>query len=409
MPSAFESLLRKEVQQFIRDHENDDEQALLLKHKTILGLPASLIATQIADRRKARFKLPTFYQAQNILFPPSVNLEQCSSETTAKYKADEMSSINFLPRRQVRVLDLTGGFGVDTFFFSKVFEHVDYVEPSRDLFNMVNHNHSALGAKNISHHNTTAEEFLRSTNEYFDLVYIDPSRRKSNQKVFKLADCDPDVVSLLDLIFSKTNNLLIKASPLHDIHQGIRELNCVKKVFVVAVNNECKELLYLCGKNFLAEPPISAVNLAQHKSEFSFLFSEENNLMVSFSDPQRYLYEPNAAILKAGAFKLIAEKFGIQKIEKNTHLYTSKSLIPDFPGRTFEMRGEVKPESKALFFPSGIANVFTRNYPLSPAEIKRKYRLHDGGDEDYLIGFSGVKKKYMLAAKRIFIQPSDSA
>ncbi|MCI0751884.1 MAG: SAM-dependent methyltransferase, partial [Flammeovirgaceae bacterium] len=209
MPSAFESLLRKEVQQFIRDHENDDEQALLLKHKTILGLPASLIATQIADRRKARFKLPTFYQAQNILFPPSVNLEQCSSETTAKYKADEMASIiSLIQGKQRGVLDLTGGFGVDTFFFSKAFQPVDYVEPFVDLFEIVKHNHATLGAKNIFHYNTTAEKFLKSTEHRYSLIYIDPSRRKSNQKVFKLADCDPDVVSLLDLIFSKTNNLL---------------------------------------------------------------------------------------------------------------------------------------------------------------------------------------------------------
>ncbi len=406
-----ENILRPEIQQFIRDHENEDAKVLVLKQSEILGVPAALIAEQISGRKKAKDKLPTWYQTKKIVYPPTLNLEQCSSEQTAAFKAKILCGSN-----SHKIADLTGGFGVDTFYFSKCCNEVHYVEPNNGLFEIALNNFKQLGGK-VTGHNQTAEGFVHkgareggslrlsdSAVKFFDAFYIDPSRRKSTQRVFKLADCAPDITSLQDLLFSIAPKILIKTSPLLDIRQGLSELRNVKKVFVVAVKNEVKELLFLCEKGFDEEPIIEAVNLFENKPNetFSFLSSEEKNLDISFGGPQQYLYEPNAAILKAGAFKTISKKFSLTKIHPNTHLYTSESLMKDFPGRIFEIEAFVKPVKKELlnYFPDGKANITTRNYPLSPEQLKKKTGLRDGG-EKFLIGFSREGKKFLVVGVRL--------
>ena len=407
-----QELLRQELQEFIRQHEADDYKKLLLKHGTILGVAFSLIADQISGRRKAKLKLPSWYQTKNIIYPPSVNLEQCSSEATAKFKVEIVKqnpgdSFN-------KAVDLTGGFGVDSFFLGSAFKEVHYVEPDENLVEITRHNHKTLQApdiqhpvSSIQHHHTTAEQFLNTTSNHFDLVYIDPSRRsKGNQKIFRLADCVPDITLLQDVIFEKTETLLVKASPMLDLQQGIKELKHVAKVFVVAVDNECKEVLFLCRKGHLTEPIIEAIDLKSSRNQallsFDFLASEEKNATTEFSNPLHYLYEPNAALLKAGAFKLVAQRFSIKKLQQHTHLYTSESKVADFPGRIFEIEALTKPDAKIVshYFPEGKANVVTRNYPLSPEELKKKTGLTDGG-EKFLIGFSGVKEKFVAVCRRI--------
>lgn len=403
--SVLKDLLLPEVQKFIRDHEHDDERDLVLRHKEILGVPSAIIAEQIAGRRKAKEKLPLYYQTPGIVYPPAINLEQTSSEQTAHLKSSLITEALAAhgDKRLARAIDLTSGLGIDTYFLSRIFTHFDAVEPNPALLKIAQHNHQQLGAKNIHHHNTTAEAFLAQLNKKVNLIFIDPSRRTSNKKVFTLTDSEPDIVSLQHVIFEKTCNLLVKASPLLDITLALKALDFVKSVYVVAIDNEVKELLFLAEKDFKSEPLIHSVNLLKQRHDsFSFLLTDEAATITKFSDPLTYLYEPNAAILKAGAFKTIARRFNLSKIQSSTHLYTADHLAEDFPGRIFLIEARVKPDAKSLkpFFPEGKANVTTRNYPLTVEELKKKTGLKDGG-EKFLIGFSGVKEKFLVAARRV--------
>jgi hypothetical protein len=393
-------ILSADVQQFIREHENDDERKLLLKHSSLFGLPATMVIQQIVGRRKAKEKLPTFYHTPGIIYPPGINLEQSSSEQTAKFKIQAIESL-FSERN--RMIDLTGGFGVDSFFFSRIFSSVDYVEPNAPLLDIVRQNHHRLGAENIRHHATSAEAFLHELNDRVDLMYIDPSRRTENRKVSSLVDSVPDVVALQPGIFAKTDHLLLKASPLLDLSAARKSLSNVKRIFVVSVNNECRELLFFCEHRFVGEPLISAVNIADHAAEtFEFTSSKESSIDLPFADPKVYLYEPNASILKAGGFKSVAIDYQLDKIQVNTHLYTSSGLREDFPGRIFRIEAFVKPSPKELrnFFPEEKTNITTRNYPLTVAELRKKTGLKEGG-EKFLIGFSGQREKFLVAASRV--------
>ncbi len=397
-------LLSAEVQSFIHQHENDDVKQLVLKYKFIHGIPTNIIANQLSGRKKAKEKLPTYYHAQNIIYPPGINVEQSSSEQTAEYKAN-IFALYGDSLKDKSIVDLTGGLGIDSFYFSKIFNTVKYLDPNAKLLEITQHNHQQLGADNIEYSNTTAEEFLAKPEHKFDFAYIDPSRRASgNQKVHSLNDCEPNIVQLQDVIFKKADCLMIKASPLFDIQQGLKELKFVQKVFVVSVANECKELLFLARKNFVAEPEILAVNIFSNNriDTFSFQFSMERETEILFAEPLNYLYEPNASILKAGAFKTLSERFNLKKLHPSTHLYTSNNLVENFPGRIFKIEAIVKAHPKILkeYFPEGKANIITRNYPLSVEELKKKSGLKNGGDK-FLIAFSGMKAKYLVVASRL--------
>jgi hypothetical protein len=394
---VFKIIVQNDFQKFIQENEYADEKNLLLKHKTFLGVPATIVANQIVGRRKSKTKLPTFYQTPGIVFPAATNLEQCSSEKAAEYKTTLLKSA--LPENTSSLLDLTGGFGVDSFFLSKIFSRVDYVEPAHELLEIAKHNHTQLLALNINHHATTAEDFLQAASK-FDVIYVDPSRRKSSQKIFKLAECEPNVVALNEKLFDHTDHLLIKASPLLDIQQGLRELRFVKTVFVVAVENEVKELLFFCVNGFSAEPEIRAINLSDSETTFSFLLSEEKKAETAYAEPLAFVYEPNASLLKAGAFKKIALDWGVFKIDRNTHLYTSNTFIKEFPGRTFQLMQPFEPRLSQQLFPDGKVNVISRNYPLTPDALKKKYKLNDGG-ELFLLAFSSPGQKHLWCAKKV--------
>jgi len=394
-----ERIASAEVQEYISSHQDVDEKKLLLQRSEILGLPSSLIAKQIAIRRKAEIKLPLFYNTKGIIYPPSLNWEQCSSEATGNFKAEIIS--REIDNGKMKVADLTGGFGIDSFCFSKKVELVDYNEPDFGLLNIAKHNHSLLGSNNIQHHQTKAEDFLNQKQLKYNLIYLDPSRRDSHsKKVFRLADCVPNVSVLLPEILKSTEFVLIKAAPLLDIQQGLKELSHVKKVIVVSVSNDCKELLFLLQNGFSGEPIIETYNLDKFgtvKQSFAFTFNEERNTNSDFSEPLTYLYEPNASILKAGAYKTIGKKFDLLKLHVNTHFYSSNVLIENFPGRVFKIdQLEFDPKISA----ERKANVVTRNYPLTAEELKKKLKLGDGG-EKYVIGFSSVKKKYVAIATRL--------
>lgn len=395
MDKPFNHLLSDLVQSFIKDHEKDDEKILVLKHKEIHGIPSAFIAQQIAGRRKAKSKLPQFYNTKNIVYPPQINMEQCSSEKTAQFKASIISG--------KLAADLTGGFGVDSYFLSKKFTNVFYIEPDEQLAEIAKHNHSTLAAQNIHYEICNAESFIYSAVDYFDLIYIDPSRRNSAlKKVFRFSDCSPDITQLLPVLTKKTDSLLIKASPLMDIKQGLNELGFVNKVYVVGFDNECKEILF-----FIREQPVDAIieviDLSEeNEKKVTFTYSEESQSEITYSDPREFLYEPSAMMLKAGAFKLITKRYSLAKLSPNTHLYTADRVVENFPGRIFKVEDFIKSDRKSVLkvLPEGCANVISRNYPLSPDQLKKKLGIKDGGVH-FIIAFSGQDKKFLALTKRV--------
>ncbi|MCS6973046.1 MAG: class I SAM-dependent methyltransferase [Cyclobacteriaceae bacterium] len=398
-----ERLTSTEVVRFIQENEQLDEKAFLLKHPTYLGLPSTLLAEQIQGRRKAKTKLPSWFHKQGIIYPPLVSLEQCSSERTAQYKCER---IRHFTGYQItgRAVDLTGGFGVDSYFISKIFSSVDYVEPDLRLLEISRHNHRCLGATNIFYHHSTAEDFLLSDNGPYNLILADPSRKSAHRsKIVKLQDCRPDVIKLQRHIYERSDLFVLKASPLHDIKEALRQLGYITEVNAVAVNNEMRELLFMGLKSHKDEPVIRAVNLGDEGiEEFCFTFKEEEQAISHFSGPLTFLYEPNRAILKAGAFRLISMRFGLHKLHPNTHLYTSHHEVPDFPGRIFKVKQDVSSarQNDSFHFSQKQANIIIRNYPATVATLTKKLKITEGGTE-YLIACTSVEKKHLLLAERL--------
>lgn len=396
-----QNLLIEEVQHFIYAHENTDVRTLMLQQKSVAGVPTADLVVQISGRQKAREKLPLFYTTKKILYPPSLNLEQCSSEATAHFKKEIL--ISLFSEQRPSLADVTGGFGIDSFFLSQCASALVHVEPDSQLQALARHNHAVLGASGIIYANTTAEQFLVSAR--FDVIYLDPSRRQGSNKVIALTDCMPDVITLQDSIFDRADYMMVKTSPLLDISNTVNALKFVKEVFVVSVGNECKELVILSKKHFHGEPTITAVDLLDNGSRntsFTFTALGERTATVRFSDADDYLYEPTAAILKAGAFKSVAQKFDLGKLAPSTHLYTADHLVENFPGRIFRVVKELRSDPREIqeALPGGKANIITRNYPLTPADIKKKLKIKDGG-HDYLLAFSGRQSKHLMLCLRI--------
>lgn len=354
-------------------HKPLSEIALLLsKHPE---LDKHFILNQINGLQKAKLKIPSFYQNKAIVYPIGLSMEQCSSEQTALFKSQLVKGIS--------VIDLTGGFGVDAYFFSKQFEKVSYVEQNQELFEVVQHNFKVLNAP-IQCYQNSCEDFLDKNTQCFDLAYIDPSRRDESKRVFKLAECTPNVIELLPQLLKTAKQIIIKTSPLLDIKQTLNDLQLVSKVWVIAVNNDCKEVLYLVENSKNENPEIVAVNLSKNTSTFSFNYENETNTAVDFSAPLSYLYEPNASVLKTGGFKSISAQFKLFKLATNTHLYTSNNLIHDFPGRAFKITQALEYNEK-IVKALGLkkANISTRNFPDGIEQIKKRLKITDGGN-DYI-------------------------
>ncbi len=380
--------------EFIQEHQTKKlpEIALLLSKQP--DLDKEFIFNQINGIQKAKNKLPEFANTEGIIFPTKLSFEQCSSEQTANYKNIILRHFGLDP--ESNIIDLTGGFGIDSYYFSKQFKHLTYIEPNKELFGIVEQNFKTVGTNNITTINATCEEFLKDNQQIFDLAYIDPSRRNENQKVYLLADCTPNIVELQKDIFKIAPKILVKTSPILDIKQSIKELNTVSEIWVISVNNECKEVLYLLENKPTINPTINTINLEQNAQEYSFDFKTEESTTAEYSHPLNYLYEPNASILKAGAFKSIAKAYALKKIAPNTHLYTSFGLADNFPGRTFTIEQTIPYQPKA-FKKLGIkkANVSCRNFKDSVEQVKKKLNLKDGG-EQYVFGVIDKEGKPIL-------------
>lgn len=371
-----EKLLANEVQQFILDNEHTDPFELSLKHKSLFGLPTQVIADQIAARKKAKTKLPEWYNTKEIIYPPSLSMEQCSSQITAIHKQQVIQGNT--------LIDLTGGTGVDTLYLSKVFEKVTYVEQNEELCEIARHNFKVLGAANITVVHADSEEFIKSYDKKSDAIFIDPARRdNSNKKVFMWSDCEPNIIGLQSKLLGVANQVLIKASPLLDLSAGSKDLHHISTTHVVAVKNECKELLYLLDKNSQTKT-IQTSNYTSENNIESFDFSvvEEQSANANYAAPQALLYEPNSSVLKSGAFKILCDRFGISKLHLNSHLYTSQTFVTDFPGRSFYIKNVVKYNKKELLklLPNKKANITVRNFPEDVAAIRKKTGIKAGGN-----------------------------
>ena len=381
-------ILNTKVQDFINAYLKSDITKLILKGSPFANISIQEIAEQISAKVKCEKKLPIWFSAENIYFPNRLNIEQTSSEITAKYKANLVSGES--------LIDITGGFGVDAYFFSQKVKNVTHCELNEELSNIVSHNLTPLKIENISTHLGNGIDYLKNTTEKYDWVYTDPSRRNDAKgKVFLLEDCLPNIPENLDDLFEKSENILIKVSPILDISSAINELKFEKEIHIVAVNNEVKELLFLLEKNYNSDVQIRTINFNKKENQI-FNFNLYESINATYAEPKKYLFEPNSAILKAGGFNNISNQLNIDKLHQHSHLYTSNELL-NFPGRSFEIKHCISYDRKQLkkLIPSKKANITTRNFPETVAQIRKKTKLKDGGNQ-YLFFTTDVNNKHIV-------------
>lgn len=381
-----ENILNKDIQDFINANLTTDLHSLLLKKSPFPDVTMQEIVQQIKGRQVAAKKFP-FLLREHIIFPPNLNLEQTSSQATAEYKARSLRGNLFL--------DLTTGFGIDAYFLSQNFDDVTLVEQNSQLIETVIHNWNILGRK-ATFFNQNLEDFLKENKKAFDVVYMDPARRDLNKnKVFLLEDLSPNLLEIQDKLLKISSQTIIKLSPLIDLKYLISVLENISKIEIIAVKNEVKEvLIYMDSKQNSAKILCRCINLESGDSPFEFFFGDEESAAAIYSEPEKYLYIPGNAVLKSGAFNLISERFNIKKFHPNTHLYTSNEFVEDFPGRVLETEA-VDPKSVKK---GEQYNIISRNYPLKPEDIKKKYKLKDGGNQ-YLIFTQSQKGKIILKSK----------
>ena len=387
----------------LREHLHDDVQQLALQRNRFPQLSDAdfrFLLQQIEGRQRTKDKLPTLAQLDDWWFPVRLSCEQCSSEATARYKAELVGMCH-------RLIDLTAGYGIDTFHLAEGMSEAHYVERNAELCAIAQHNFQ-LYRPHIQVHNTTAESFLASLSNSSPserpitntLIYMDPARRsQSGGKVFRIEDCEPNVIDLLPTLRRIASHIMIKFSPMLDITAALRALGRDWDTHIVAVNNEVKEVLFLTGKGV-----IHAVNIRTREMRTDrFFFSPEDEKQAELQlapHIQQYIYEPNAAIIKAGAFRLIAEQYELQKLDTNTHLYTSDTCMSGFPGRIWQVIDAEIKEPKRQLDKSVRYSIISRNYPLSPEDIRKKYKLKDG-DDRYLIAARHQGKPLLISAKRL--------
>lgn len=364
---------------FVEMHKDDDVRALALRMKEgTADFRPKFVLQQIAGIQAMRRKMPHWADNQNIVYPVHLSLEQCSSEFTANYKREiikryctKMYECNFA--------DLTGGFGVDFSVMSRDFAKAFYVERNAELCEIVQHNFQALGIHNFNVVNGDGVDFLSNYDKKIDVIFIDPARRDSTGgKTVHIQDCEPNILDFQDVILQKSDIAIIKLSPMLDISECQLRLKNIAEIHVVAADGECKEILVvLTADPKTDEPKIIAIN---NNLKFSFLKSEEQNCAATIAanvQEGMYLYEPNAAIMKAAPFRLLTQRFGAKKIARNSNLYVSDEWIEDFPGRGFRI---VKVGGVKDFKSVEKANIAVRNFPLKADALRKQLKIKDGGE-----------------------------
>lgn len=364
--------------QFIKEHAHDDVRSLALQAKKYPQVDMAMAVTQIAGRQMAETKLPTWYQTEGVWYPTHLSMEQCSSEATACYKAGLAEGDTFV--------DLTGGFGIDCSFLARRFKQADYVECQTELCELAEHNFPLLGLS-IQVHNRDGIEYLKQM-QSVDCIYLDPARRNEHGgKTVAISDCEPDVGTLEDLLVEKGKIVIVKLSPMLDLSLALKTLKYIRQVHIISVQNECKELLLILRKNSIpSEVSICCAQILLSGELQTFTFTQEQEKKADcplISKLGDYLYEPNASIMKAGAYRSLTQAYGVKKLHTNSHLYTSQEYIAHFPGRKFKIEaisGFGKKEQKKLLQDIDKANLTIRNFPSSVVELRKRLKLKEGGD-----------------------------
>lgn len=391
---------------FIIENQDCDTSRLTLSRDKYPTIDIPFAVRQIEARSKIKYKVPEWYNHPEIIYPSLLSLEQCSSQNTALFKStliDEDSSL----------ADLTGGMGVDSYFFSLVCSKVVYFEKNPDLSQACSHNFKILHRDNIHVNNldVTGKNILQLGIESCQWIYIDPARRSDRgSRLFSIKDCDPDVSTMITPFTDGGKNVMLKLSPMLDVASVIEAFPSLSEIYIVASDNECKELLAIFRRGHTTsgdEIPIHCVNIRKQGITDSMCFTrkEENETLPKYADLERikesqsiYLYEPNRAILKGGAFKYIGERYGLEKISKHSHLYIGDKIVGEFPGRVFRIE-EITPFNKETINrikKSGIkANISAKHFPLTSEKLKERLGIKDGG-ESYIFGTTTIQESRIL-------------
>ena len=374
---------------------------MLLKGGLPSGVDAQRVAEQMEGQAMATSKWPWLASNDSIAYPCRLSREQSSSEAAARYKAALVKSL--MPDSKYTLADLTGGMGIDSLMFAYDAKHVDYVEQDGTLCDIMAHNAQALGLDNITCHNSDCHTWLEADERHFDVIYIDPARRgERGQKLVSLADCQPNVIEMLPMLRKRCRRLLIKTSPMIDIHESLRQLGDVAEVHILAVNHECKEVLLVVSER---EPVVGGQKVrcvdVWNGGEWRNEFVLGDEVVPSYAaEVRRYLYEPNVTLMKGAPWGEICRWYGVEKLDRNSHLYTSDQLVADFPGRLFEVLKEVRLSKKSLQREVKQANIVVRNYPVDANTLRRQLSIADGGDQ-FLIATTVKGEKKGLLCKRV--------
>lgn len=368
-------ILTPEVQRYLTEQEQRTPTAMALQKSPFPAVSPAELAQQLDSRQRCRKKLPLWYGTPGIYYPEKLSIEQASSQVAARHKA------TLIPEGS-KVIDLTGGFGVDTLFFAQRAKAVTHCDTNAALSQIAGYNASVLCVANstfIAGDGIGHVQHLPVNT--FNVAYIDPSRRVEQRKVFRLEDCVPDVVAIQHELLRSVSKVIIKSAPLLDIAAALQVLEHVSTVHIVSTGNECKELLFVMDRGHTGEPHLIATALTVDTTAlFTFTPSEEQMANPTYGYPAGYLYEPDAALLKSGAFKLVSTRYGLKKIHRHTHLYTAGEPRTDFMGKIFRVTdvmeyGDFK-KSKAAWR----GNVSTRNFPLKAEALRKRHRIGESGD-----------------------------
>ncbi len=361
-------LINEETRQYVREHRKDDIRKLALQGVKDAAVDLTFALQQIAGWQTAQHKLPTWAAVEGVLYPPHLNMEQCSSEQTARYKAKVAGCGDSM-------VDLTGGFGIDYYWMSQGFRQRTYVEQHAALCALATHNFQQLGLSCEVVCSDAADYLTRMSP--VDLIYLDPARRNVHGgRTYSIEDCTPNVLALLPLLREKARRVMLKLSPMLDWHQAVEALGGVSTVHIVSVDNECKELLLVLGDG---ELQVSCVNNDE-------VFVYQPHQVEASIHPvvrPRYLYVPHASIMKAGCFGEVAERYAVQPVSPNSHLFLSSDEIDGFPGRAFQIEALSTMNKQQLqqhLSTLTSANIAVRNFPLTADQLRKKLKLKDGGD-----------------------------
>lgn len=369
---------------FIAAHRNDDIRALAFKRAD--GVDMTLALEQIAGYKKACRKLPQWSGVEGIIYPPSLSMEQCSSEQTALYKVSLLHNVGSGCHsvKDSSFADLTGGFGVDFSYLAACFDKATYIERNTRLCAIAKHNFSLLGLSHVEVICGDSGDSLRDLSSV-DVIYLDPARRDSNGgRTFAIADCTPDAVALLPLLLEKASTVMIKLSPMLDWHKAVADFRGhVAEVHIVAVDNECKELLLILHRDVIDSPKVFCVNNGSVFLPSIYNIKRCNVKVVDVNQLRGFLLVPNAAIMKAGCFAQVAEAFRVAQISDNSHLFVAETPVDGFPGNTYRINAVTsmnKKELKSVLSGVRKANIAVRNFPLTVAELRKRLRINDGGN-----------------------------